>query len=283
VDRYRRTTGRQIHFARGFWTGPLDPQQAWHLEKTQIQALDLQAVVSLTDHDDISASAEIPEAPVSCEWTVPFRGAILHLGVHNLLRADAADWMSAMNAFTSSPEEEKLRELLDAFDAMPATLVVLNHPLWALNGDSLRHCVAMLDFLRGHRQFLHALEWNGIRPDRENAEVFRLARELEIPVVSGGDRHGCEPNAVLNLTAEADFDSFIAEVRHGRRSVRFGVGRSIRRLSAGAPRVDGRSDDCTAGRVTGAGMMSCITPARSSSGGTTLEVILQRKLQVSRS
>jgi hypothetical protein len=215
VGRYRRTTGRQIRFERGFWTGPLDPQQAWRLEKTQIQALDLEAMVSLTDHDDIAAAGEIPEAPVSCEWTVPFRGAILHLGIHNLPRESAAAWLSAMKAFTVQPEEATLGELLAAFHAMPATLVVLNHPLWALNGDALRHCVAMLDFLRQFRQFLHALEWSGIRPDHENAEAFRLARELEMPVVSGGDRHGCEPNSVLNVTAESTFEAFIAEVRDG--------------------------------------------------------------------
>jgi hypothetical protein len=218
MDRYRRDSGREILFDRGFWTGPLDPQQAWTLETTQIQALDLEPMVSLTDHDDMTAPSVIPEAPMSCEWTVPFRGAILHVGVHNVPRSSAADWLAQMKAFTAQPKEESLKVLLAALHDLPAALVILNHPFWALNGDSLRHCVAVLDFLAEHRQYLHALEWNGIRPDRENTEVFRLARELEIPVVSGGDRHGREPSAVLNVTAQDSFDAFVAEIREGCRS-----------------------------------------------------------------
>jgi hypothetical protein len=35
------------------------------------------------------------------------------------------------------------------------------------------------------------------------------------PVVSGGDRHGCEPNAILNLTGASSFEEFAQEVRAG--------------------------------------------------------------------
>ena len=39
-----------------------------------------------------------------------------------------------------------------------------------------------------------------------------------MPVVSGGDRHGCEANAVLNLTQAGSFEEFVLEVREERRS-----------------------------------------------------------------
>jgi hypothetical protein len=37
-------------------------------------------------------------------------------------------------------------------------------------------------------------------------------------VVSGGDRHGCEPNATVNLTAATTFADFVDEIRLERRS-----------------------------------------------------------------
>jgi hypothetical protein len=37
-------------------------------------------------------------------------------------------------------------------------------------------------------------------------------------VISGGDRHGCEPNAVLNLTNAESFTEFVYEVRKKRSS-----------------------------------------------------------------
>jgi hypothetical protein len=36
---------------------------------------------------------------------------------------------------------------------------------------------------------------------------------LATPVVSGGDRHGCEPNANVNLTNAASFSEFVEEIR----------------------------------------------------------------------
>jgi hypothetical protein len=41
---------------------------------------------------------------------------------------------------------------------------------------------------------------------------------LYLPVVLGGDRHGCEPKAMLNLSNVATFEAFADEVRQKRRS-----------------------------------------------------------------
>ena len=48
--------------------------------------------------------------------------------------------------------------------------------------------------------------------------MLKLSKTTDLPVVSGGDRHGCEPNAVLNLSAAATFADFVDEIRRERRS-----------------------------------------------------------------
>ncbi|MDQ2713080.1 MAG: hypothetical protein M3Y24_12780 [Acidobacteriota bacterium] len=41
---------------------------------------------------------------------------------------------------------------------------------------------------------------------------------MNLPVISGGDRHGREPNAILNLTEASSFSEFVGEIRCERRS-----------------------------------------------------------------
>ncbi|MBV8809328.1 MAG: hypothetical protein JO033_11700, partial [Acidobacteriaceae bacterium] len=45
-------------------------------------------------------------------------------------------------------------------------------------------------------------------------QVLRLGQEIGLPVVSGGDRHGREPNAILNLARGAGLIEFIHEIRY---------------------------------------------------------------------
>ena len=95
-------------------------------------------------------------------------------------------------------------------------LVVFNHPWWDLADVGAETHTAMLyHFLRAHRDRLHALELNGYRSQAENDRVRMLAAEAELPVISGGDRHGCAPNALLNLTTATTFAEFADEVRDG--------------------------------------------------------------------
>jgi len=68
-------------------------------------------------------------------------------------------------------------------------------------------------FLAVHGSSIHALELNGLRPWSENRVVCTMARETGHPVISGGDRHGCEPNANVNLTNAATFAEFVEEIR----------------------------------------------------------------------
>jgi len=50
---------------------------------------------------------------------------------------------------------------------------------------------------------------------------MELAETHDRPVVSGGDRHACEPAACLNLTNSRSFSEFASEVKAGYSSIVF--------------------------------------------------------------
>ena len=154
--------------------------------------------------------------PVSLEWTVPFPPGELHIGVHNLPPGDARQIMSALSSYTVAPEESKLAGLFEHLDQFREVLVVLNHPLWEMDPIGERAVWGMVrTFLARYGRWVHALEVNGLRPWAENRRVIEMARNLNYPLVSGGDRHGCEPSAMLNLTNAATFAEFVSQVREG--------------------------------------------------------------------
>jgi hypothetical protein len=142
-----------------------------------------------------------------------------HLGVHNLPREEAAEWMEEFALYTGAPSPERLGEFLARLNAIPDLLLVLNHPYWDIEDIGRERHLAALDFfLRHFGHFMHALEINGLRSWEETCATLRLAEKTCHPVVSGGDRHGCEPNAVLNLTRARTFAEFVDEVRNARQS-----------------------------------------------------------------
>src|SRR6202030_4790173 len=69
-----------------------------------------------------------------------------------------------------------------------------------------------------HGQFVQTLELNGRRSWKENHETSTLAGKWNQLVISGGDRHGVEPNANVNLTHANSFTEFVHEVRRERQS-----------------------------------------------------------------
>jgi len=228
VSRYQRGPLPGVDFSRAYWTPPLSPASALRLEREQISKFGLHSLVSLTDHDNIEAGASLQvttsadEVPVSVEWTVPYAKTVFHLGIHNLPPAAAPSWMSAMAAYTATQDESLLRDLLRASAAMPEVLVVLNHPFWLEEGvEEIDHRQVLPGFLRKYGKQFHAFELNGTRSWSENLAVIELAKIHSRPVVSGGDRHACEPAACLNLTNSRSFSEFAAEVRGGHSSVLF--------------------------------------------------------------
>lgn len=223
-NEYHRKNRKHFSFGDAFWTPPLAPRQAYRLEEKQIQRkFRLPALISLTDHDDIRAGAQLhvldrfKNIPISTEWTIPFEETFFHLGVHNLPVADSEHIMRELEAFTAKPEPSELCRLLALLDSMPDVLMVLNHPLWDEKGIGVQRHAAVLKTLLGqYGQYFHALELNGLRAWSENKDVIALGRELDTPVVAGGDRHGREPNAILNLSRASTFSEFVEEIRRER-------------------------------------------------------------------
>jgi len=160
---------------------------------------------------------------MSVEWSVPYGQTEFHLGIHNLPSGDGVEWMRRFTAFTAAPRSEdqdrELMMLLRELHEQPQVLIILNHPIWDLHkvGESL-HLAELRRFLTEARSCIHALELNGLRHAQENRAVGKLARETGHLLISGGDRHGLEPNANINLTSAANFTEFVEEIRIDRRS-----------------------------------------------------------------
>ncbi len=215
-----------VDFSRAYWTPPLTPKLAYETEKNQIEnVLGLKSLVSLTDHDNIEAPvllrtvAETAQTPVSLEWSVPFAGTIFHLGIHNLPSGQAQAIVDELAAYTRSPDDQRLCELLAMLDAFPDVLVVFNHPLWTQTCVGVHRDGQALDrFLNCAVQFLHSFEINATRSSKENHCVGVLAEQWQRPLVSGGDRHGCAASGALNLTRAETFCEFVSEIRQEQRS-----------------------------------------------------------------
>lgn len=223
--RAEQVHGLRIDYAASYWTPPMTPKLAFDLETRQIEELDMAAMVSLSDHDNIKAPmllrtvASARQIPVSVEWSAPYGEQSFHLGVHNLPSARAAEWMATLAGYTAKPNDARLTEILQALDEEPNVLVVFNHPMWDLYliGQE-RHQFLVNEFLQKNGNYLHALELNGLRHWDENRSVRRLAEMWNMVLVSGGDRHGVEPNANINLTNATSFTEFVHEIRRQRKS-----------------------------------------------------------------
>jgi hypothetical protein len=131
--------------------------------------------------------------------------------------------MDRLKAFTEMRSEERkpdlLKQMLAELDELHGVLIVFNHPLWDLYRiGKERHNFLVNEFLAVNGQYVHALELNGLRDWKENREVAELAGKWNQLVISGGDRHGIEPNANINLTRASSFTQFVYEVRHERQS-----------------------------------------------------------------
>ena len=224
--RAEKLHGVRVDYASSYWTPPMTPKLAFDLEKGQIERIGLHSMVSITDHDTIEAPMllrTVPSArqiPVSVEWSVPYGGVQdFHIGIHNLPSARAKQWMNTLAEFTAKPNSDCLKEILIALHEEPNVLVIFNHPMWDLFliGEE-RHRFMVNEFLQKFGAWIHALELNGLRNWEENRETRRLAECWNMVLVSGGDRHGVEPNANINLTNATSFTEFVHEIRRERKS-----------------------------------------------------------------
>jgi len=225
IGRAHLYQGRIFDFKKVHWTPPLSPREADELERGQIERIGLSALVSLTDHDSADAGKQLrmltarSRAPISLEWTLPYGRTEFHIGIHNLPEVRADVWMGQLADCAKRPYPTRVRELFVNLNREKSILIVLNHPYW--DGESIgqvAHREALDWFLADFLPFLHAIELNGMRSRKENHEVFELGEALDIPVISGGDRHGLEPSVVLNVSRAETFEEFVNEVRNERHS-----------------------------------------------------------------
>jgi hypothetical protein len=222
--KYTEREGRHLNFSNAFWSPPLPPADVYQIEQQQLEEAGLDSIISLTDHDSITGNLEInktvenKKAPISLEWTVPFEYGFFHLGVHNLPQMRADEITQTLLAYTFSddkePNKQRLHELFAMLEAIPEVLVILNHPIWDIEivGQE-NHNLLLKNFLKEYGKWIHALEINGFRSWSENKAVIEMAEALGFPVTTGGDRHGCKPNTVINLTNKNTFDEFVEEIR----------------------------------------------------------------------
>jgi len=210
-----------IDLGSGYWTPPVTAREAHELESRQIENdLGLNSLVSISDHDNIDASTllrvmpEYRNTPMSVEWTVPFQVCSFHLGIHNLPSSKAASIMETLAEYTANPEPKRLGEIFRYLHGFKEVLIVFNHPKWNLYLlEPAKFNMLLFDFLAKYSAFIHAMELTGLRGWRENQEVAELAYGWNQLVISGGDRHGLEPNANVNLSDVETFDEFAQEIR----------------------------------------------------------------------
>ncbi len=227
-EKYLEREGKVPDFSTGYWSPPLTAPEVYNLEKEQINRAGLEAIASITDHDSIDANLQIGEtvanenAPISLEWTVPFSYGFFHVGVHNLPKDRAVELTKTLLDYTFNEERhntENLNEMFSLLNAIPEVLIVLNHPLWDIEiVGKEKHAALLKNFLKEHGSWIHALEINGFRKWSENKAVIEMAEALGLPIVTGGDRHGCKPNTVINLTNSRTFAEFVEEIRVDKRS-----------------------------------------------------------------
>jgi hypothetical protein len=226
-DKYQAKEGKAIDFSTAYWSPPMTPQGVYDIEKTQINEVGLDAIVSISDHDSIDANLQVNEqtenakAPISLEWTVPFEYGFFHVGVHNLPKDRAIEITKTLIDYTfgENPTNEKLHQMFAMLNEMPQVLVILNHPLWDIEMvGKEKHEILLKQFIKEHGRWIHAFEINGFRTWSENKAVIEMAEALGIPIATGGDRHGCKPNTVVNLTNAKTFDEFVEEIRVDKRS-----------------------------------------------------------------
>ncbi|MFM9903350.1 MAG: PHP domain-containing protein [Pyrinomonadaceae bacterium] len=226
--KYMEREGKLPDFSTAYWSPPLTSQMVYDIEKAQINSAGLDAFVSLTDHDEIQGNLGIIEekesrqVPISLEWTVPFDFGFFHVGVHNLPKDRAVELTQTLLDYTFTKEKhstENLNEMFSMLNAIPQVLIILNHPIWDIEMvGKEKHELLLKAFIHEHGSWIHAFEINGFRSWSENKAVIEMAEALGIPLASGGDRHGCQPNTVLNLTNTETFDEFVNEIRIDKKS-----------------------------------------------------------------
>ncbi len=198
---------------------PFRPQDIWRLETENARRLGVgRLMMAITDHDEVAGALELrralpehaPQIALGEELTIRFDGHVFHLGVSGLPEGTLHEVSASLHA---SARLGHLDAVFDELDSL-GCLVVLNHPLMAWNGQETH--VPAVDLIGRYGWAIAALELNGMRPLGENRGVVELARQVDKPLVGGGDSHLLKPSSALCASRATTYAEFVAEVRSGR-------------------------------------------------------------------
>jgi hypothetical protein len=225
---HKKKWGTPIDWHRAYWTSPVSPEAAFTLEEKQVERLALAPLIALSDHDEIAANHMLAQMyakkdiPLSLEWTVPYKGMVFHVGVHNLPPAQSAAILEELRAWTAAPDEKALGDIFARLHNIPEVLLVLNHPF--TDQGRIGHEIPeplVKEFLGHYGRWIHAVEANALQSWETNRRVILLGEKNGLPVISGGDRHGFEPSGMINITSAPTFSAFVHEIRDKKRATYF--------------------------------------------------------------
>lgn len=218
---FRDKAKEELDYDNLHYSPPISPEEVYELELASASELGFEKMLlAITDHDKIAASQELLETRpdlrratvISEELSFSFRDQEFHLGVLGIPAFDADEIHKLLQDQAGEGNVDGLFESLRG----SGCLVILNHPLFAMNKHN-NHEQLVYSLLRRYGWAIDALEYNGMRRFEENERVLELARVLQKPIIGGGDRHTPLPSTVLSATREANnFREFFEEVREGR-------------------------------------------------------------------
>ena len=143
--------------------------------------------------------------PLGEELSFRFQDYLFHMGVTDLPESSVAETHASLQAAARAERLDDLFEILRA----SGCLVVLNHPLvpWGKDNDPRRK-IPVEELLRRYGWAIHALEYNGMRGQEENDRVLELAKQVNKPVIGGGDSHLLLASSVLSVSQASEFSGF---------------------------------------------------------------------------
>jgi hypothetical protein len=197
---------------------PFRPHEIWRMETENARRLSVdRLLLAITDHDEVAGSLELRQQnpdyseriALGEEFTIRYDGHVFHLGLSGLPEDRLPQVAASLRASAGSGHLDAVFEQLDSLGC----LVVLNHPLitWSRTPTE----VPALGLLRRYGWAIGALELNGMRSMAENLRVMELARQVNKPLVGGGDSHLLMPSSALSASRATTYAEFIAEVRSG--------------------------------------------------------------------
>ncbi len=219
---FRSKAKEEMNYADLYYCPPISPLEVYELERGSAEELGFEKfLLAITDHNKIAAGQELldarpdlePVTAISEELSFLYDGEEFHLGVIGIPTDKADEHHKTMLERGRNGDTEGLFEFIESLK--PSPLLILNHPFYKL--DTMPdHEERLLRLLREHGDSIHAFEFNGLRPRKENEDTLDLARRFRKPVIGGGDRHSPLPSLVLSVSREAEtIGDFIEEVKRG--------------------------------------------------------------------